>query len=152
MAMQAWETNLKRMNDTFASLTDEQMMADIVPGRNRPLYLLGHMAAVHDRMLPLLGLGERKMEHLDNAFLINPDKAVVELPSIAELRAHYAEANESINRQMGLLRGDEWFEKHTSVSEEDFAKEPHRNKLSILNSRAHHVSYHLGQLMMAKNK
>jgi hypothetical protein len=36
------------------------------------------------------------------------------------------------------------------VTEEDFANEPHRNRLAILLSRTSHASYHLGQLMFLK--
>jgi hypothetical protein len=37
-------------------------------------------------------------------------------------------------------------DRHTAVSEADFALNPSRNKLSILISRTNHQSYHLGQL------
>jgi len=49
-----------------------------------------------------------------------------------------------INRQP-----DEWFAKHSAVSAEDFAKEPHRNKLNILVNRTNHHSYHLGQTRLS---
>ena len=152
MSLQAWHTNVKRMHDTFEAMSDEQLMAEIAPGKNRSVYLLGHMAAVHDRMLPLLGLGERSYEHLDHAFLVSPDKTVAELPAIADLRAAWKQTNEKLAAQFALVPTDEWFTRHNSVSDEDFAKEPHRNKLSVLNSRTHHVSYHLGQLLLAKGK
>jgi hypothetical protein len=43
---------------------------------------------------------------------------------------------------------EEWLTKHNSVSAEDFAKEPHRNKLSVLISRAMHQAYHGGQIAL----
>ena len=44
----------------------------------------------------------------------------------------------------------EWLQKHTSVSEEDFLREPHRNRFTILLGRTGHVAYHLGQAILAK--
>ncbi len=37
-----------------------------------------------------------------------------------------------------------------AVTAEDFAREPHRNKLNIVLNRTGHVSYHLGQLVLLK--
>jgi len=150
LALQTWDSNVKRMTASFDGLSDEQMHTEIAPGRNRPVYLLGHMAVVHDMMIPLLGLGERKLQHLDSTFITSPDKAVSELPSVAELKSAWAETNETLNSKFASLSSDEWFQRHTNISEEDFAKEPHRNRLSVLNSRANHVSYHIGQLALVK--
>ena len=150
MSLDAWNSNVKKMTATFDGMSDEQMMTEIAPGKNRPVYLLGHIAAVHDRMIPLMGLGERKLEHLDNAFLASPDKTISEIPSIAELRTAYNEANATLDKHFSTLSAADWFAKHTAVSDEDFAKEPHRNKLNILNSRAGHVAYHQGQLALVK--
>jgi hypothetical protein len=44
--------------------------------KNRLFYLLGHLSAVHDRMLPLLGIGERLHPELDEAYLTNPDQTI----------------------------------------------------------------------------
>jgi len=35
-----------------------------------------------------------------------------------------------------------------AVSDEDFSKEPHRNKLNVIINRTNHMSYHLGQLIL----
>ncbi len=37
-----------------------------------------------------------------------------------------------------------------TVSDEDFEKEPHRNKLNIIVTRTSHLSYHTGQLILLK--
>ena len=39
---------------------------------------------------------------------------------------------------------------HSAVSEEDFVKEPLRNRLAVLASRTNHVSYHGGQLVLTR--
>jgi hypothetical protein len=36
------------------------------------------------------------------------------------------------------------------VSEEDFAKDPTRNRLAVVLSRTVHVSFHTGQAVLAK--
>jgi hypothetical protein len=43
------------------------------------------------------------------------------------------------------LSASEWLQKHTAVSEEEFAKDPLRNRFAILLSRTNHLAYHLGQ-------
>jgi hypothetical protein len=48
------------------------------------------------------------------------------------------------------LKAEEWLEKHTAVSEEDFKQEPHRNKLNIIVTRTTHLTYHTGQLALLK--
>ena len=44
----------------------------------------------------------------------------------------------------------EWVEKHTSVSAEDFVKEPHRNRYTILLTRTMHMALHFGQVVLTK--
>ena len=58
--LDAWNSRLESANKMFNSLTDEDMQKEVSPGRNRALYLLGHLAAVHDKMLPLLNLGAQR--------------------------------------------------------------------------------------------
>ena len=50
--------------------------------------------------------------------------------------------------KIAIALGATLFEKHTAVSEEDFSKEPHRNKLNIVISRTSHLQYHTGQLVL----
>lgn len=152
MAMLAWEQQLKRMTDTFSGFTDEQLYEEIAPGKNRAIYLLGHMAAVHDRLSPLLGIGERQFPELDAAFISTPDKTVAELPSPATLRNAWTKANEALTEQFKTLSPEAWFQRHTQMTDEDFAKEPTRNRLSVLMSRTSHIAAHQGQLALLKKK
>jgi len=52
--------------------------------------------------------------------------------------------------KFSTVKPDEWFQKHNSVSAEDFIKEPHRNRLNIIITRTTHLSYHLGQFILLK--
>jgi hypothetical protein len=60
--------------------------------------------------------------------------------------------NEKLADHFNQLTVDEWFEKHTAVSDEDFQKEPHRNKLNVLINRTNHLANHLGQMTFLKSK
>jgi hypothetical protein len=44
----------------------------------------------------------------------------------------------------------DWLEKHTAVSDEDFAKDATRNRLAVVLSRTNHASFHSGQAILAK--
>jgi hypothetical protein len=152
MVLDAWNKQVSDANKLFDSLSDEQLMKEVAPGRNRGIYLLGHLAAVNDRMLPLLGYGEAKFPKLHEPFLTKPDKAVAEIPSVAELRKYWTSSCEELSKHFKNETPETWFGKHTSVSAEDFAKEPHRNKLNVVLGRTGHLQSHLGQLVFLKSK
>lgn len=149
-AISNWELIIKRATAVFDRLSDEELFAEIAPGKNRAIYLLGHLSAVHDMMLPLLGLGERQYPFLDAAFISNPDKAIPDLPKVEELRGYWKNINEVLVGKFRILQPEEWLQKHTAVSDEDFAREPHRNRFNVLLNRTGHVQYHLGQLALLK--
>jgi hypothetical protein len=150
MVLDAWVAAIKRTDDLFHSLTDEQLLQEVAPGRNRGVYLLGHLAAVHDRMLPLLGFGNLLYPELSSIFLDSPDKAADEIPSTSHLRSCWNEVNATLWDHMRTLTSAEWFQQHNAVKEEDFAKEPHRNRLNIILNRTNHLTTHLGQLIFLK--
>src|SRR5476649_1564411 len=87
MMITAWESQNKRVDGIIAKLTDEQLHAETAPKRNSGTYLLGHLTAVSDGMLTLLGLGEKLYPELENIFLTNPDKSGLEKPSLEQLRS-----------------------------------------------------------------
>lgn len=150
MVLDRWYSLIKICDTTFNSLTDEALLKEISPGKNRGIYLLGHLIAVHDDMLRLLNFGEKQHPDLYEIFLKSPDKSVAEIPTAAELRTLWTAQNEMLTQKFESLQPEEWFEKHTAVSDEDFQKEPHRNKLNIIITRTSHLSYHTGQLILLK--
>jgi hypothetical protein len=77
----AWKTQIERADKLFGSLSSEGVLREIAPGRNRLLYLWGHLTAIHDAMLPLLRLGERFHPEFDAAFISTPDKSKTDIPS-----------------------------------------------------------------------
>ena len=152
MVLDAWDGQVKRMDDLFTSLSDQQLIKEIAPGRNRGIYLLGHMAAVHDRMLPLLGFGEQLNADMYKIFVESPDNAIVQLPAINDLKVYWKNVNITLSKHFNNLTPAEWFQKHNSVSEEDFEKEPHRNRLNVIINRTNHAASHLGQLIFLTGK
>src|SRR5260370_41035055 len=67
LGLKAWKAQIDRADKLFGALSSEEVLREIAPGRNRLLYLWGHLTAVHDAMLPLLGLEERLHPELDLA-------------------------------------------------------------------------------------
>jgi DinB family protein len=148
MVIDAWEKYVKRTDHIFNSLSDEDILKEIAPGKNRAVYLLGHLTAVNDELCPLLGLGESAYPQLRPVFLTSPDKPGTASPSVHELRQFWSASNSRLMEGFNRMEPYEWFERHSAVSEEAFAKEPHRNKLNVLINRTNHVSYHEGQLIL----
>lgn len=150
MVLDRWNGLTKMANDMLAAISDEQLQKEIAPGKNRGIYILGHLIAVHDDMILLLGFGDKLYPALQEPFIKSPDKTIHELPSTNELRTSWTRQNALLAEKINSLSPDEWFQRHTAVSAEDFSGEPHRNKLNIMITRASHLSYHLGQLVLLK--
>ena len=147
-ALGSWKSNVERADRVFSSLNDEQLQKEVAPGKNRLIYLWGHLTAVHDRMLPLLGLGERLHPELDPLFITNPDRTVPNLPAAEEIKKSWNEVNSRLLAGLESLSPAQWLEKHSSVSVEDFAQDPSRHRFAILLSRTAHLAFHVGQMAL----
>lgn len=152
MAVDAWNVQVKRFNK-FLELTDAtQMGKEIAPGKNTGTYLLGHLIAVADGLFPLFGLQDKMYPELQEPFIVQPDKSGLPFPSVEELKEYWKNVTDTLDGHIKNMDSKTWFERHTSVSEEDFLKEPHRNKLNVLLSRTNHQSYHFGQMILLQVK
>jgi len=145
----SWKNTVGRADKFFSTLTEEQFLLEVAPGRNRILYLLGHLTAVHDGLHTILGLGERMHPELDAMFVSKPDKEIEPLPSISALRKYWTDVNGSLSEKFAGLLPQEWLQRHMAMSEEDYGRDPTRNRLNVLLSRTNHLSYHLGQAVLA---
>ncbi len=152
MVLSNWQTQNQRLTALFAKLSDDELAQETAPGRNSGIYLLGHMTAVHDAMLPLLGFGDRLFPELEETFIRNPDRSGLPAPATATLRQYWTDVSTALDQHTNTLPADDWFTRHSAVSEEDFLKEPHRNKLNIMINRTNHLSTHLGQLIYLVKK
>ena len=149
-AVNSWKLVVSRLDQTVASFDDQDLQLHIASGRNRVFYLVGHLTAVHDRMFPMLGLGERMHPELDQVFLDKPDHGGADAISPADLRKAFSEVNTKLSLAFEAVQAKDWLQKHNAVSDEDFAKEPLRNRLAVLMNRTNHASFHLGQMILAK--
>lgn len=149
--LNSWKLVINRFNKILADLTDDQLQQQVAPGKNRVLYLVGHLIATHDRMFSLLGIGERLYPELDETYLTNPDRALADPLSGTELRRAWAKVNDKLTSAFEMFTLEDWLQKHAAVSDEEFVKDPTRNRLAIVISRTGHASYHSGQAIFAKN-
>jgi hypothetical protein len=148
VAIASWKNTVGRADKIFSALTEEQFLREVAPGRNRIIYLLGHLTTVHDAMHTILGFGARLHPELDAIFVTQPDRAIEKLPATSDLMKHWTEVNASLFEKFANLSPQEWLQRHMAMSDEDYAKDPTRNRLNVLLSRTNHLSYHLGQIIL----
>ena len=103
-------------------------------------------AAVQYALVPVLGDSEKLHPEMTDIFIKRPDKAQNTKPPKNELREYCQEVNKKLSGEINQFDDEQWLQKHTSVNEEEFKKEPHRNRLNVLISRTNHLAYHFGQL------
>jgi hypothetical protein len=151
-ALRGWKTNVERADKLFGALSAGELEKEIAPGRNRLIYVWGHLAAVNDALIPLLAIGERLYPEFDGMFVSNPDKSVQLTISAESLKTAWQEINQKLWDGFAKFAPSDWTKRHTAVSEDDFEKEPHRNRFAVLLGRTAHLSYHLGQATLARPK
>ena len=150
MIIDRWNGSIINLDKQLNALTDEQLEKEVAPGKNRGTYLLGHLIAVHDDMLKLLDMGEKLYPELFEPYIKQPDKASTQTQTVSALRVMWEKQNILMKEKFEQMQPEDWFQKHTAVSDEDFAKEPHRNKLNIIITRTSHLQYHTGQIILLK--
>ena len=150
-AISSWEQVVSRVGTLCLSCTEEQLLVEVAPGKNRILYLWGHLTAVHDAMFNVLRLGERRHPELDAVFIAKPDRSVP-LPTSTEIAKCWEGVHTQLLSRFKTLSAKEWLERHGNVSPEEFERNPTRNRLAVLLGRTNHASYHFGQMMLAKPK
>ena len=151
-ALRAWKLIVAQLDEMFSSMSDDELQREVAPGRNRVFYLMGHLTAAHDRLLPMLGLGERLHPELDDDFVTNADRVTADRVAPEAVRLAWSEVNARLTAAMAALPPEEWLKKHNAVSDEDFAKDPLRNRLSVLQTRTTHAGFHAGQIRLALTK
>src|SRR6266446_7354604 len=149
LGLKVWKAQIERADKLFGSLSSEDVLREIAPGRNRLVYLWGHLTAINDAMLPLLALRERLHPEFDVAFVSNPDRSQADIPSHEQVRRAWNVVNAELWKGFENMSWPDWVQRHSAVSEEDFAKDTSRNRFAVLLSRTNHLSYHLGQAVLA---
>jgi len=152
LVVDAWLGQVKRVDGILEEMKDEQLQQEIAPGKNSGLYLIGHLVAIHDAMLPLLNFRQKLHPELDDVFIKNPDRSGLPKPPAKQIRQYWKEINDMLESYFQKMNTDDWLQRHESISPEDFSKQPHRNKLNVLLNRTNHLSNHLGQLLLLRKK
>src|SRR5260370_38262308 len=75
-ALRNWQATVDRTGKFFGNLSPEQLLREVAPGKNRLIYLWGHLTAFNEALIPLLGFGPRIHPELDLIFESNPDLTV----------------------------------------------------------------------------
>ena len=148
-AINTWNTLASRLEKTLSTISDEELQLEVAPGRNRVYYLLGHLTAFHDRLFHQLGLGERLYPALEDSFVTKPDRSSKDSFDGAVLRRMFAEITAEVASGLHAMPPAQLLQKAESVSEQDFAAQPLRNRLAALINSTAHMMLHLGQIRLA---
>ena len=88
-------------------------------------------------------------EKIDKWKTILGSGATSQVVAIEKFAGNFIKFESSRIEILKNIQGDtDWVQRHSAVSEEDFAKDASRNRFSILLSRTNHLSYHLGQAVL----
>jgi uncharacterized damage-inducible protein DinB len=146
-----WLAQNKAINDFFTKHENDVYLKEVAPGRNSGIYLLAHLIATNDGMIPLLDLGDKLFPEPE-PLAKEAESAVTFKLSIDQLKKQRDKLNTELEIRVNTLSVSQWLERHTAVSAEDFLLDPTRNKLNILITRASHQNYHRGQLVFLNEK
>lgn len=145
-----WDTYNNRMQKLLDTISNENFNKPVAPGANSPSWILGHLVDTDDKLLELFGIRSRLFPELEKIYHhergANQAGHLTKDQLITQWKAILAE----LNRTFKSMSESDWHGRHVAVSEEDFKKEPHRNKLNVMLSRVSHKASHLGQIAMQK--
>jgi len=150
IALNAWQIQTDRATKFINESSDELLLKEIAPGKNRGIYLMGHLIAIHDALPEILGFGKKAYPDLGAIFITAPDKTIDKIPTVSELRDMWASVHDRLKNEFSKMPAEKWFTRHESMTDADFEKDPARNKLSVLVTRTNHLAYHFGQLRLLK--
>ena len=143
-----WNMYNTRMQKVFDTLSDENFNKPIVANGNSPSWIMGHLTEADDALLELFGIGTRLHPELKSIY--HHERATNQSGHLTkdELMTKWKAISAALDKTFKSWNESDWMSRHTAVSEEDFKKEPHRNRLNVLLSRVGHRASHLGQIAM----
>lgn len=142
IALNTWKATVGRFDDIVAASSDEELEREVTAGKSRLFYLIGHLTALHDRLLPVLGLGERRHMELDAEFGEERDPHRASGVSARRLRQLWTEVNAAVLAGMERLTPEQWLEKPPAAAAP--------NRLSVLLNWTDHVSLHSTQIRLTR--
>src|SRR5260221_8969861 len=75
-AISSWEQVIQRVGTLCLSCSEERLLVQVAPGKNRIAYLWGHLTAVNDAMFSILRLREPLHPELAAVFLAQTDPSL----------------------------------------------------------------------------
>lgn len=143
-----WDAYNRNMQKALDSIHEENFHKPIVPGGNSPSWLLGHLADTDDALLELFGIRKRMFPEL--ATIYHHERGTNQNGHLTkeELTTKWIMIVTELDRAFKSMSESDWLGRHMVVSEEDFKKQPHRNKLNVMLSRVTHKASHLGQIAL----
>lgn len=145
-----WYALNKRLLKTLNSIQPENFNKAIVPGGNSPSWIIGHLVEADDTLLTLLGIGQRLYPELSKIYHHEKGTNQSGHLSQAEIKDRFTKVSAELDKAFKTWSEAEWLMRHTAVSEEDFKREPHRNRLNVMLSRVSHKASHLWQIALQK--
>ena len=144
--LRSWNTQVKRTTTFFNTLSNEDWYKEVAPGRNTAIYLIGHLIVASDTMIEIFGFGSRRHPELDIPFMKMPDKSGQQFPPVENLLEQWQNLHDFLNQKFAEMDAENWLGKHNAMTDQEYERDPLRNKLSVLIGRTLHQNYHLGQL------
>jgi DinB superfamily len=143
-----WNAYNARVQKVMSTLNEKNYFAPIMPGGNSPSWLMGHLADTDDKLLELFGIRSRMFPELEKIY--HHDRNSNQSGHLAkeELNEKWKAVIAALDSAFNSMSEADWLGRHNAVTEEDFLKEPHRNKLNVMLSRVSHKASHLGQIAM----
>lgn len=143
-----WNAYNRIMQKTLDAISEENFHKSIVPGGNSPSWIMGHLVDTDDALLKLFGIRERMYPEL--AAIYHHERGGNQTGHLSknELTSKWNAIVAELDRVFKGMSEKDWLARHMAVTEEDFKKEPHRNKLNVMLSRVTHKASHLGQIAM----
>src|SRR5258708_7882331 len=120
---------------TFMELLDTTIANVSLPHIAGGLPTSYDLTAFNDALIPLLGFGPRIHPELDLMFVSNPDRTVPTILLGEDLKTIWQETSQLLWTEFVKLSVANRLQKHGAVSEEDFLREPHRNRFTVLLGR-----------------
>lgn len=143
-----WDAYAKRTQKVIDSISEHNFNSPIVPNGNSPSWILGHLADTDDKLLELFGIRSRMFPELEKIYHHEKGANQTGHLSKQELTTKWNAITTALDHAFKSWTEKDWLGKHTAVSEEDFIKEPQRNKLNVMLSRVEHKASHLGQIAL----
>ena len=148
IAVNQWELTVNIGTKNLNQLSDTSLDQQVAPGKNTGKYIIGHLIAINDAMPELLGIGESVHPELVQTYIKQPDGSADNPKTVHQLRELWTETHDRVTNIIKGLPAEDWLARHNAMTDNEYTKNPLRNRLSLLTSRINHFSYHIGQLRL----